>query len=200
MTTSPTTKINRQDAHSIAVIGLFAAMMAVLGLIPKFDLPMGVHFSAQTIGVMIAGCLLGAKRGSQSMLLFLLAIAVGLPLLAGGRGGLGVFVSPTSGYLIGFAVGAFVTGLVMSRLPRATPTQAAVSAFIASIAGGLIVLHAMGIVGLMVAAKMPLMQAITIDLVFIPGDIIKAVVTALIVHAVAKGLPDWPLGGRADVS
>src|SRR5574343_2012459 len=94
--------------HSTALIALFAALMAVLGLIPKIDLPLGVPITLQTLGVMLAGCMLGPKRALQALLLFLAAVAIGLPLLSGGRGGIGVFFAPASGYLIGWPVGAFV--------------------------------------------------------------------------------------------
>jgi biotin transport system substrate-specific component len=78
-------------SRSIALVSLFAALIAVFGLIPKIDLPLGVPITLQTLGVMLAGCLLGPKRALQALALFLAAVALGLPLLSGGRGGLGVF-------------------------------------------------------------------------------------------------------------
>ena len=72
---------------SIALVSLFAALIAVFGLIPKIDLPLGVPITLQTLGVMLAGCMLGPKRALQALLLFLAAVAIGLPLLSGGRGG-----------------------------------------------------------------------------------------------------------------
>ena len=95
-----TTALTRRHSESIALVALFAALLGVMGLIPKIDLPLGVHISIQTLGVMLAGCLLGARLGFQAMALFLLAVAAGLPLLAGGRGGLGVFMAPSAGYLL----------------------------------------------------------------------------------------------------
>lgn len=191
------TAITRRQSESMAMVGLFAALMAVMGLIPKIDLPLGLPITIQSLGVMLAGCLLGPKRGLQAMLIFLLAVAAGLPLLAGGRGGLGVFLAPSAGYLLGYAVAAGVTGLLMGRLPHATPLRAAGSAFVASALGGVVALHAMGIVGLVLVAKMGWMQALTVDLVFVPGDLIKCVLCALVVHTVAKALPDWRFGGRS---
>lgn len=183
--------------HSLALVSLFAAVVAVLGLIPKIDLPLGVPITLQTLGVMLAGCLLGARRGLQAVLLFLGAVALGLPLLSGGRGGLGVFASPSVGYLIAWPVGAFVAGLLMSRLPVATARRAAASAFLASLVGGLLVVHASGVVGLVLVAKMSWLQAASATLVFVPGDLVKCVICALVVHTVARGLPDWRFGGRA---
>ena len=99
--------LSRQSAQHISQVALFAALLAVLGLIPKIDLPFGVPITAQTLGIMLAGCLLGPWRGFQAVLLFVVAAALGLPVLSGGRGGLAPFMSPSAGYLYGFAPAAF---------------------------------------------------------------------------------------------
>ena len=65
---------------------------------------------------MLCGTVLGAKRGALAVLLFLGLTLAGLPLLSGGRGGLGLLASPTVGYLIGFPVAAYVTGAVTTHL------------------------------------------------------------------------------------
>ncbi len=189
--------MNPPRSRSLALVALFAALLAVFGLIPKIDLPLGVPITLQTLGVMLAGCMLGPRRGLQAMLLFLAAVALGLPLLSGGRGGLGVFFAPSSGYLLGWPLGALVTGLVMAALPVATPRRAAASAFVASALGGLLVVHACGVVGLVFIAKLGWLQALTGTLVFVPGDLIKCAVAAMVVHTVARGLPDWSFGGRS---
>lgn len=189
--------LTRKHSESIAMAALFAALLAVMGLIPKIDLPLGVPITIQTLGVMLAGCLLGPWRGLQAMLLFMVAVAAGLPLLSGGRGGLGAFVAPTSGYFMGWAAAAFVTGLLMGMLPKSTPLRAAGSAFVASAVGGILVLYACGIIGLMFFAKLSLTQAFWGNLIFIPGDLIKCALTALVVHSIARAMPDWRFGGRS---
>src|SRR5688572_15289657 len=84
--------------RDLAYIALFAAIIAVLGTIPA--IPVGpVPITAQTLGVMLAGGVLGARRGFLSVLLFLVLVAVGLPLLASGAGGLAPFVGTSAGYL-----------------------------------------------------------------------------------------------------
>ena len=95
-----TAALSRRHSQSLAMVALFAAVMAVMGLIPKIDLPLGVPITIQSLGMMLAGCLLGPRRGLQAMLLFLGAVALGLPLLSGGRGGLGAFLAPAAGYLV----------------------------------------------------------------------------------------------------
>ena len=77
-------------------------MVAALGLVPAFTPPgFAVPITAQSLGVMLAGSILGARRGALSLVLLLVLVAVGLPLLAGGRGGLGVFAGPSVGFLLG---------------------------------------------------------------------------------------------------
>ncbi len=91
------TTLTRNSAQSLSTVALFAAVMAVLAWCPKIDLPFGVPITLQSLGVMLAGCLLGGKRGFQSLALFLLAVAVGLPLLSGGAGGLACSCCPRRG-------------------------------------------------------------------------------------------------------
>jgi biotin transport system substrate-specific component len=134
---------------------------------------------------MLAGAVLGAKRGGLSMLLFIGLVALGLPLLAGGRGGLGVFVSPTAGFVVGFPVAAFVTGLVMQSLR----IDAMVSSGIASLIGGIVVLYAMGIGGFWMLTDKGLMASITIMATYIPGDLVKVVLTAIVIGALVKARP-----------
>ena len=98
----------------LAYIALFAAITAVLGLVPAIQVG-PVPITAQTLGVMLAGSILGARRGFLSQLLFLVLVAIGLPLLASGAGGLAVFAGPTAGYLISWPIAAFVVGLLTER-------------------------------------------------------------------------------------
>jgi biotin transport system substrate-specific component len=185
------------SSRALALVPLFAALLAVFGLIPKIDLPLGVPITLQTLGVMLAGCLLGPRRGLQAMLLFMGAVALGLPLLSGGRGGMGVFFAPSSGYLIGWPFGALVTGAVRAWLPTGRPRSAATSAFFAAMLGGLLTVHVFGVVGLVTLARLSWEQAVLGTLLFVPGDLVKCLMCALVVHTVARGLPDWRFGGRS---
>ena len=171
---------------NVTLIALFAALIAALGLIPKIDLFFGVPITAQSLGIMLCGTILGAKRGALAVLLFLLLVAIGLPLLAGGRGGLGVFASPTAGFLIGFPIAAFVTGLITEKW-RAGPVW--LSAGIASVVGGIIVLYAFGIPGLAFMLDKSLLEATGLIAAFIPGDLIKAALAGMLTAALVKVRP-----------
>lgn len=166
-------------------IALFAALIAVLGLVPKIDLLAGVPITAQSMGVMLCGTVLGARRGALAVLLFLALVAVGLPLLSGGRGGLGVFASPSVGFLIGFPVAAFVAGLVVEKWTAAI----GVAAFVGAILGGIVVLYAFGIPGMAVMLDKSLPEAAGLATPFLPGDLIKAGLAALVTRAIAQMRP-----------
>ncbi|WP_226628792.1 biotin transporter BioY [Alloyangia pacifica] len=171
--------------RNLTHVALFAALIAGLGLIPKFTLAFGVPITAQTLGVMLAGTVLGAKRGALACLLFIALVALGLPLLAGGRGGLGVFASPTVGFLVGWPVAAFVTGFIVERWRG----NLALVSFIASVIGGILVLYVFGVVGMSVTLGKSLPEATLLVTAFIPGDVIKAVLAGLITSALARSRP-----------
>lgn len=179
-----TPEITIQD---IAYVALFAALTAVLGLVPKIDLGfVPVPITAQTLGVMMAGAILGAKRGAASQALFVLLVAAGLPVLAGGRGGLGVFVGPTVGFLIAFPLAALVVGALTERLwTRLTFAKS----LVINVVGGIGVVYALGIPGMALAGGLPLVKAATLAGAFIPGDLIKAGLAAAVAMFVKRGFP-----------
>jgi biotin transport system substrate-specific component len=175
------------SATGLALIAVFVGIIAALGLVPAIAIPgVAVPITLQTLGVMLAGAILGRWRGTAAVLVFLLLVALGLPLLAGGRGGLGVFVGPSAGFLIGFPVAAFVIGWLTERFNAAQslPKGIAINVF-----GGIVVLYAFGIVGLSIIGQLPLAKAAAVSVVFLPGDLAKAVVAALVARGVHQALP-----------
>ena len=173
--------------RDLAYIALFAAITAVLGLLPAIPVPaVPVPITAQTLGVMLAGAVLGARRGFLAILLFLVLVAVGLPLLAGGRGGLAVFAGPSAGFLCAWPLGALVTGLLTEAFWQRFHLA---WALVATLVGGIGVIYAVGIPVLSLVADISLSAAFTGSLVFVPGDIVKAVVAALVAVTVRRAYP-----------
>jgi biotin transport system substrate-specific component len=78
-----------------------------------------VPVTLQVLVVIVAGLALGSRRGFTSQFGYLTAGALGLPVFAGGTGGVGVLLGPTGGYLMAFPLAAFVAGMVSGRLARA---------------------------------------------------------------------------------
>ena len=96
--------------RTLTYAALFAALTAALGLMPRIDLVAGVPITAQSLGVMLAGAVLGARRGALAILLFVALLALGLPLLSGGANLWAVLYTPRIGYVVGFPLAAYVTG------------------------------------------------------------------------------------------
>lgn len=172
--------------RNLTLIALFAALIAALGLVPKLTLMSGVPISAQSLGIMLCGTVLGAKRGALAVLLFLALVALGLPLLAGGRGGIGVFSGVTMGYLIGFPVAAFVTGL-LAQMWR--DRGGFIFPAVAALIGGVIVLNVLGIIGMAIKLDKTLIEASLLATPFVPGDILKCVLAGLITQGLLKARP-----------
>jgi biotin transport system substrate-specific component len=185
----------RLPAADLALVAVFAALIAALGL-PGPLHPFGgqVPITAQTLGVMLAGSVLGARRGALAVLTFLVLVAAGLPLLAGGRGGLGVFAGPSAGFLIGWVPGAWVTGRLVELARHRFMLGWAV---LANLAGGVLVVYALGIPVMAERVGLSLLGALRASWVFVPGDVVKAVLAALVAQGVHRGYPVLLQRGRA---
>jgi len=165
-------------AKDLTYIALLAAIVAVLGLMPPIALAFTpVPITLQTLGVLLAGGLLGAKRGGLSLLLFLALVAVGAPLLSGGRGGFSVFIGPSAGFLISWPITAFVLGWLLSRFQNLRLWQV----LVVNLTVGIFLIYLIGVPVQAVMMKIGVWQAAKMSLAFIPGDVLKAVVASIIV-------------------
>lgn len=179
----------RYGARDIAVIAVFAAITAALGLLPAIYLPISpVPITAQTFGVILAGAVIGGRRAAASQLLFLALVAIGLPILAGGRGGIGVFASPTVGFLIAFPV---VAGLIGWATQRVGAPYRVVPGLIVNTAFGIGIMYVFGWAGLLAATHLGPGAAVVALAPFLIGDAVKVVLATLTakgVHASYPGL------------
>lgn len=181
----------RSTARDLAQIAVFAALIAALGLPGQLHVAgLAVPITLQTLGVMLAGAILGARRSFLAVLVFEVLTLAGLPLLAGGRGGAGVFVGPSAGYLYGWLPGALVIGLLTQLwIPRCPRWLDPVWLRIAAVAlGGIVVVYACGVAWLVVKGT-ALWPAIAGNGVYLLGDSLKVIVTALVTGQVARGYP-----------
>ena len=103
----------RSKTYDIVYIAVFAVIMAICSWI---SIPTAVPFTLQTFGVFVAVGVLGGKRGTLSILVFILLGAIGVPVFAGFSGGIGVLAGTTGGYIIGFLFSALVMW-AMEKLP-----------------------------------------------------------------------------------
>lgn len=180
----------------LVFIALFAAIIIVLGFIPAVNLPIiPAPITAQTLGVMLAGCVLGAKRGALACVLVVILVAAGLPILAGGRGGFNIIMGPTGGFLMGWIPAAFATGYLAERMisEDRSSWQQLTSFFVASAIGGIAVLYLIGVPWLSAVTGMPIVKAINGSMIFVPGDVVKAVIAAMAARAAYVGYPLLPV-------
>ncbi len=181
--------------RDLVLIALFAAIIVFLGIIPPITLGfIPVPITAQSMGVMLAGCIIGAKRGALAYVLVILMMAIGLPVLSGGRGGLAILAGPTAGFIAGWVAGAYVTGLLAERLVNEAQSGMRQTAgfFIASLIGGIGVVYLFGNLWLAFVTGIGLEKAFVGSLAFIPGDLLKAGIATLAARAVLVGYPLLP--------
>lgn len=171
------------DSVAVVVASLFIAVCAQINIPLPFT---PVPLSGGTLGVLYTGALLGSRRGAVAVVLYLLQGSMGLPVFSGGAAGFIHLLGPTGGYLVGFPVGAFATGLLAERGWDRTPGRA----FLAMLAGSLPI-FALGLLGLsrFVPAETLLVQGLW---PFLPGDLLKSAVSAGLLPL------GWKLLGKRD--
>lgn len=158
---------------------LVAALIAVLGMIPP--VPLGfipVPITAQTLGVMLAGALFGKKIGGISLMLFLVLVALGLPILAGGRGGFSVFLGPTAGYILSWPIAAFCIGYATEKV---WANMKVWKLILINIVFGVLLVSLIGSPIMALITHTSIWAGLVGAIAFLPGDCIKAIIAAIIV-------------------
>ncbi|MFO7814528.1 MAG: biotin transporter BioY [Halanaerobiales bacterium] len=151
----------------LILTGLFAALTAI-GAYIYIPFPT-VPITLQIFFALMAGGILGKKYGFFSQLIYVLIGAIGLPVFAGGMGGIGVLFGPTGGYIWGFMAAGYLAG--MGRNKFLTKLLYMVL--------GLVVIYVFGITGLMIFAGLEFIPAITTGVTpFIIGDLLKVFLAA----------------------
>lgn len=181
------------SARSIAQMAVFAALIGALGLLGTIVVPGMVPITAQTLGVMLAGAVLGPWRGTGAVALLLLVVALGVPLLSGGRGGLGSFVGPSSGYLYGWLLGAFLVGLIVHGARGLAASGKPVRWWrvaLGAVVGGILGVYLIGVPVQSLITGMGLWETTIVSAVsFLPGDFLKAAVTVVVTMGLWRAYP-----------
>lgn len=167
-------------AADIAECALFVALMAAAAFI-QIPFPL-VPLTFQTVVSVLAGLLLGAKKGTISMVVYMLIGLIGLPVFTAG-GGIYYVLKPSFGYILGFIAAAATAGLIAGRagLPFWRYILAAISAFLAN--------YAVGIPYCMVAAHFLGVENLTNllvvgNLIYMPKDAALCVLAAILARKV----------------
>ena len=160
---------------------VYASLLAALTAAGAYlSIPVGpVPIVLQNLFILLAGLLLGSRWGLASVSIYLLAGTCGLPVFAGGLGGIGRILGPTGGYLVGYLPAVYVVGFISERTG-----QRAVFDLIAMVCGSIIV-YVSGVAWLKLLTGMTLGKTLTVGVLpFLPGDALKiaaalAIATAL---------------------
>lgn len=160
---------------------IYAALFAALTAVGAYlFVPIGpVPIVLQNMFVFLAGLLLGRRWGLASVAVYLLAGICGLPVFAGGTGGIGRIAGPTGGFLLGYLPVVFLVGWIAQCKPGSMFRD------VAAMLTGAIVLYACGVPWLAMVTGMPLAKAFAVGMFpFLPGDGIKIAAAALIARSV----------------
>lgn len=172
----------------VAQAAVFAALIAALGLPGTITIgASGVPITLQTLGVMLAGSILGARKGALAVALFAVLAIAGLPILAGARTGLVSLASPTAGFFVGWLPAVIVIGCLTALM---IPKYRVFWGIVINIVGGMGVIYAFGTAGLMIRTDMSWWAALSTNGIYIPGDVAKAVVAAVVAAQVHRARPE----------
>lgn len=158
---------------------MFTALIAVCSII---SIPIGeVPITLQTFAICLAAAMLGWKRGTLSVLIYILLGAVGVPVFAGMSGGIGILAGPTGGYIIGFILTALAVGFAADKWQRkALPLTIAMVI-------GVLLCYAVGTVWFMVVTKMHLGESLMLCVVpFLIPDAVKIALAMILSNRLSK--------------
>ncbi len=166
-----------------------ALMAAVTAVAAQITVPLSpVPFTLQVLAVILSGLLLGARIGALAQAIYVLVGAVGVPVFAGFRGGLGIVLGPTGGYLISYPIAAAAAGLAAYTVARASRRRALWTGFLWGCAG-LAVIYALGAAWLAVVAGLSPTEALATGVLpFVIFDLIKVGLAALVAVAAAPAI------------
>ena len=173
----------------VAAMTRAALMAAVTAVAAQISVPLfPVPFTLQVLAVILCGLLLGPRYGALSQAIYVVVGAVGVPVFAQFSGGLAVILGPTGGYLVSYPVAAAVAGLAARAARDASRRRALWTSFLWGCAG-LAVIYAFGATWLSVVTDLPLAVALGQGvLIFLPFDLIKVALAALVAVAAAAAI------------
>ncbi len=162
------------NVHQITLVSLFSALTAVGAFI---SIPIGlVPISLQNLFTLLSGMVLGSKSGIYSQLIYILLGMVGLPVFSGFRGGIGVLLGPTGGFLTGFVISAYIVGKLIENINDARIWSYFVIGLL-----GLIIIYACGIIHLLIVTEIGLKEAVLVGVIpFLPGDFLKLITASFL--------------------
>jgi len=173
--------------RQLALAAMMIAITTALGFI-NVQVPFinEVRITGQTLGVMLAGVLLGARLGGLSIAAFVLLVLAGAPLLSGGRGGFGILATASGGYILSWPIAAFLIGYMVERTWNSLTVG---KVFLINVAFGMLLVYAIGVPYQAYISKLPLGVAFAKSILFFPGDLLKSIIAAYVAVRMRKAYP-----------
>ena len=173
----------RSAARDVTTSALLAALLTASAIVA---IPVGaVPFTLQTLVLVLIAITQRPARAALTVLAYLLVGLVGLPVFSGLRGGLGVLLGPTGGYLIGFWAGAVLGAVVRERLVAAGRSRLMTDAVAAAVV--IVVVYAFGWLQLQLVTSMGAVPALLAGVVpFVIPDALKAAAAIALAPLVRK--------------
>ena len=177
-----TVAATRSKTYDIVYIAVFAVIMAICSWI---SIPMTVPFTLQTFGVFVTAGILGTKRGTLAVIVYILLGIIGVPVFCG-AGGPGVIVGTTGGYITGFIFTALIIGIITHFFEKSS-TWLNIGATVVAMILGDVVCFVIGTIQFMFVMKTSLTVALGYCVIpFIIPDLVKILVATIIVNRMKK--------------
>lgn len=187
--TSSTASRRTSSTTDLALVATFAAVIGVCAILPAIKGVANVPYTLQMFGIFLAAAVLGAKRGSLAVLLYLAVATAGVPIFAQGAAGPGVWTGVTGGYLVAFPIAAFLVGLAAQLLVSRGSTPFTVGVSVAAAVVTVAVVGTLGTLGMARALDVSLAEAWGFATPFFVADITKGVIAAIVAAAVHRAFP-----------
>lgn len=179
----------RFTTTDIALIAAFTGLICASTLVGDIPTGTAVPITLQTVAIALSGALLGPVRGFLAVALYLLLGGIGLPVFADHTSGFAKFAGISGGYLVSFPLMAALVGYLVKYVAGPARTRAVVI-FACSIAGSILIVHPLGIAGMMIYSGEPLSTVWKWDLPFWFGDLIKTGLVAIVAAEVHRAFPN----------
>lgn len=167
--------VDEATVGNLTKAALFAALMGAFAYV-AFPYPLSpAPVTLQVLGVLLAGALLGPAWGAFSLVLYVLAGAMGAPVFSLGAAGVGPLVSEQGGYILAFPVAAAVVGFIIHGGFSLRDHRAVTLArLLVAMAAGIVIIYAGGVVGMIIVLELGPVDAIILGaLVFVPAEAAK---------------------------
>ncbi|MBQ1458564.1 biotin transporter BioY [Butyrivibrio fibrisolvens] len=173
---------------TIVLCAMFAALCCATAPI-SIPLPGGVPITLQTAAVFLAALLLGPLYGFVAVLVYVLLGAVGLPVFAGFSGGIGSLVGMSGGFIMSWPFAALLAGFIYFKFGRNKKGVVKYAEMIVAMLLGSVVIYVVGLTQFIFLTKMSIQASLLACMVpFIPGDLLKMVLVAIIVPVLEKAM------------